>query len=350
MANYLVLSISARNLANYEVCKEHGLWGMSKNRGLAQRVQPGDRFVVWIGGKGFTAHGTIESQVFPPEGDATAPWHDGRSYPLRFRIRIDCEYEQPKLYKFHWPTNLCEELSLSTAALQQGTALLQEVQFQKILMDLEHLNAARREQEALVAEVAANSQTVVSIDSPISNGDAADRLSHGRVQFLLVQLGRAVGCNVWVAREDRGVVVDGQSLAGLTLGQMPSLGFDRRVQDIIEHIDVIWFDGSSIRAAFEIEHTTAVYSGLLRLLDLVILQPNIRFDLYIVAPEERRNKVARELHRPSFSQRLAVPLNQICKFISSERLGVEAQTAIRFTGYLRYDWVANRLPESLGEP
>ena len=53
--------------------------------------------------------------------------------------------------------------------------------------------------------------------------------------------------------------------------------------------------------AFEVEHTTAIYSGLLRMADLLALQPNMQIKLHILAPEERWEKVLREIKRPVFS-------------------------------------------------
>jgi hypothetical protein len=59
---------------------------------------------------------------------------------------------------------------------------------------------------------------------------------------------------------------------------------------------VLWLKGNSIVAAFEVESTTSVYSGLLRMADLITMQPNINIPLYIVAPDERRNKVIQEVN------------------------------------------------------
>ena len=39
--------------------------------------------------------------------------------------------------------------------------------------------------------------------------------------------------------------------------------------------------------AFEIEHTTAIYSGLLRMADLLSLQPNMDINLHIVARNQQ---------------------------------------------------------------
>ena len=62
----------------------------------------------------------------------------------------------------------------------------------------------------------------------------------------------------------------------------------------IEQIVVLWIKKRSIVRAFEVEHTTSVYSGLLRMADLLAMQPNLKIKLHIVAPESRRDKVLRE--------------------------------------------------------
>jgi hypothetical protein len=53
---------------------------------------------------------------------------------------------------------------------------------------------------------------------------------------------------------------------------------------------VLWLQGNAIQAAFEIESTTSIFSGLLRMADLIAMHPNLKIPLYIVAPAERRSK------------------------------------------------------------
>ena len=67
--------------------------------------------------------------------------------------------------------------------------------------------------------------------------------------------------------------------------------------------------------AFEVEHTTAIYSGILRMADLLALQPNMQIQLHIVAPIERREKVLREIKRPVFSLLDHGPLYEKCTFL-----------------------------------
>jgi hypothetical protein len=82
-------------------------------------------------------------------------------------------------------------------------------------------------------------------------------------------------------------------------------------------IDVVWLTGVNHAAApFEVEHTTSVYSGLLRVADLAALSPNLNFPLY-VAPMSRLPKVRRELDRPTFR---ALALDRRCRYFATETL------------------------------
>ena len=95
--------------------------------------------------------------------------------------------------------------------------------------------------------------------------------------------------------------------------------FNEATNRTIELIDVLWLKGNSIIAAFEVECTTSVYSGLLRMSDLLALQPNLDIRLYLVAPDERRAKVEQEIQRPTFKIR-EKPLPTTCGFLSFSRL------------------------------
>lgn len=79
--------------------------------------------------------------------------------------------------------------------------------------------------------------------------------------------------------------------------------------------------GRSIVRAFEVEHTTSVYSGILRMADLLALQPNMDIKLHIVAPLAKREKVFSEIRRPVFSLLEREPLAESCTYISYDSLG-----------------------------
>jgi hypothetical protein len=125
-----------------------------------------------------------------------------------------------------------------------------------------------------------------------------------------------MGLDLWVANNDRNKQFYGKSFNEFRrLKKDLPIQFDQATNRTIELIDVLWLDGNSIVAAFEIEHTTAIYSGLLRMADLMAMQPNLSIPLYIVAPDERLDKVKREINRPIFSKALKKPLSEICRYI-----------------------------------
>lgn len=130
---------------------------------------------------------------------------------------------------------------------------------------------------------------------------AGDR-THTQLQAWLRDLGKALGFAVWVAANDRGRAWDGGLLGEGCLECLPS-GIDQPASaDKVRLIDVIWFDrDGKAAAAFEVEHTTSIESGIMRLLDLSHgAQPGLACGLFIVAPDDREEDVRRQLRRPAF--------------------------------------------------
>ena len=99
-------------------------------------------------------------------------------------------------------------------------------------------------------------------------------------------------------------------------------------QRTIELIDVLWISGHNhIVAAFEVEHSTTIYSGLLRMSDLAVLAPSVSFPIYIVAPKDRLDDVRRQLRRPTFQ---VLELHKRAAFFSIEDLARDAESIMRF--------------------
>jgi hypothetical protein len=138
-----------------------------------------------------------------------------------------------------------------------------------------------------------------------------------QVQAQIAEIGAKMGFRIWVPPSDRAKVLAVIQAAhrSVFLEALP-LNYDENTLDTIRQIDVLWLKGRSMARAFEIEHTTAIYSGILRMADLLALQPNMQIRLHIVAPDERREKVLREIKRPVFSLLDHGPLYEKCTFLS----------------------------------
>ena len=171
-------------------------------------------------------------------------------------------------------------------------------------------------------------------DEPASAGTV-----HTEIQYLLVKLGADMGFEFHVATNDQS-----REWNGHRLGEMPRRRehlpqqFDPVTNRTIELIDVLWLDGNAIVAAFEIESTTSIYSGLLRMSDLLACQPNISVPLFLVAPEDRRDQVIRQVNRPTF-ERMKPPLVDVCRYIPFEGLREALTAAQDYISYLKPAWL-----------
>ncbi|MCS6978563.1 MAG: hypothetical protein N2050_09665 [Flavobacteriales bacterium] len=138
------------------------------------------------------------------------------------------------------------------------------------------------------------------------------------IQALLAEVGERMNLKIWLPRSDRQKVLEIWKPKTHCLLQQLPLNYDDATLKTIENIDVLWIRGRSIVRAFEVEHTTSVYSGILRMADLMALQPNLNIQAHIVAPLERRDKVLKEISRPVFAFLEKGPLSESCSFISYE--------------------------------
>lgn len=141
-----------------------------------------------------------------------------------------------------------------------------------------------------------------------------------RIQALIAQVGARMGMSIWLPRADRGAVLKEWKPEGNSLLDRLPLNYDDTTLRTIEQIDVLWLRGRSIVRAFEVEHTTSVYSGILRMADLLALQPNMDIRLHIVAPSAKREKVFQEIRRPVFSLLEKGPLAESCTYLSYDSL------------------------------
>jgi len=104
---------------------------------------------------------------------------------------------------------------------------------------------------------------------------------HVKMQWKLASLGLKAGEKVWVPAADQGKLRRIYEFESFEAEFASGIDLPR---SYIENIDVVWKEEYRIDAAFKIENTTAIYSGLLRFADLTILAPNTVYPMFIVAP------------------------------------------------------------------
>jgi hypothetical protein len=186
----------------------------------------------------------------------------------------------------------------------------------------------------------------VSVPEDKGVGEAAEAIPAAevresiRIQALIASIGAQMGMSIWIPPADREAVLSEWKNQGNALLDRLPLNYNDTTLRTIQQIDVLWLRRRSIIRAFEVEHTTSVYSGILRMADLLALQPNMDINLHIVAPAERRRKVFQEITRPVFSLLERRPLAETCTYLSYDSIRelAEAKHLSRLTDAVLDDY------------
>jgi len=330
--------------------QEHGssITGFRPRQRIAafERVSRGDallcylvRLSRWCGAL------EVASEAFE---DATPIFADANDpFPIRFRVTpqivLDFEHsipiQDPSLWErlsftrdispgaVGWAQQARLRQSLVEIAPSDGELILRALveqekdkrKFPLDASDLRHLatrTVVRTEQGEVEVEVPEREEAEPEPTEPES-----DVRQSIRVQAKAAQLGAILGFTIWVPASDRVRVLEQlpSAIQDKLVNTLP-LNYDLATIRTIENIDVIWLERRAIAHAFEIEHTTAVYSGLLRMADLLAMQPRINISLHIVAPSSRRDRVRREIVRPVFSILEGGAMYERCSFLAYEAI------------------------------
>jgi len=147
------------------------------------------------------------------------------------------------------------------------------------------------------------------------------------MQAAIAKLGEEMGFRIWLPKNDRSAVcANWKPQAGTLIDVLP-LNYDHVTIATIEQIDVLWLKGRSIRRAFEVEHTTSIYSGIVRMLDLA-LGPcgHMLKGMFLVAPDDREAQIRAQLARPAFASVAAMDV----RYLSYSELDRHREAIIRF--------------------
>ncbi len=137
-------------------------------------------------------------------------------------------------------------------------------------------------------------------------------LSHPQVQSLLGAIGKVQGFDIWIPPNDRNRMDWTLTAPFECRDNLPS-GYDP-VANTLAEVDVIWIGRgtNAVQALFEVEHSTPIYSGLLRFNDIHLAAPNALPRFSVVSNDTRRGLFARQLSRPTFQ---TSGLHKLCTFL-----------------------------------
>ena len=132
------------------------------------------------------------------------------------------------------------------------------------------LNRAHSEKGEVVVPEREYEPIVETVSGSTDVAAPSEATTHTEIKWLLLKLGSDMGLSVWIARNDKNKEFNERRFTDVpnTVKELPHQ-FVEAVQKTIELIDVLWLKKDAIVGAFEIESTASIYSGLLRMSDLM---------------------------------------------------------------------------------
>jgi hypothetical protein len=142
--------------------------------------------------------------------------------------------------------------------------------------------------------------------------DQVPPLTHGQIQSILGWIGHKTGHSVFVPHSDR-AMLDWSLVPSHSIVHQPPPILVATSPRVLEFIDVLWMHPTrhTLSAAFEVEHSTPIYSGLLRFNDVHLDCKLPRAG--IVSDVDRRDAFYRQIGRRTFR---ASGLDEVCLFYS----------------------------------
>ena len=128
-----------------------------------------------------------------------------------------------------------------------------------------------------------------------------DENLHSEMQYHLLKIGHSLGYDVITASNDKSKSYNGSSFSFLCIPKFPEIKTDENTANTIKLIDILWFQKGTnkVVAAFEVEKSTSIYSGILRLTDLSYSISKGEEIFYLVVPDKREKDVCLQLLRPA---------------------------------------------------
>jgi type II restriction enzyme len=212
------------------------------------------------------------------------------------------------------------ELSSDLGAM---AGLFFEIGMQKLLLGGDAY-ISEKERERIISVAEKRRQSAIE-----ENGE--ENL-HTEMQYHLLKIGKALGYDVIPASNDRSRSYSGNNFSFMSISSFPEFTADREVLNTVKLIDVLWFEKgtNNVIAAFEVEKSTSIYSGILRLTDLSCSIGDGDEVFYLVVPDKREKDVKMQLSRPALKNGTVIKYilfselrqhcDALCRFGDSHRI------------------------------
>lgn len=283
--------------------KPIAVWGSrasDANRRTFERMNPGDDILI-VEGSTIKLLGKIAAKTINPDLSREL-WKNIKEeeseegWDLIYIIANPLEINLPfasirELFDYSPKYTLRGFRNISDAKLQQFYE-----QYDDLYSILQRVKMGEMiEKKKAIFDIPEEKEDVSKVQEEMPEGETISE--HLSMQWKLIQLGMKSGSKVWIPKSDQQQIISQYEYGDFE--KEFTAGIDVPAK-YVENIDVVWKEEFRIDAAFEIENTTAIYSGLLRFSDLKIIAPNSNYPLFIVAPQSKRNRLLEQIKRPTF--------------------------------------------------
>ena len=308
---------------NWQGIVKHGSFGI-RYSGILEEAQSGEPCVAYVPRQG--------QRLFIGLGELTGSYyHDEmQKYPHRVKLDVKLAKNGVSLKSLRSRLQFVNDVPNLGLALRKGALRIPLSDYEVIKEALESPPISTRLQPLMQ-----EGREKVTRNRGIE--------SHAEAEADLLELGNLLGFDTYVTADDRNKEFRGKLLSETaTLREMPNFT-TQEILDTARHIDIIWFEDKFPVQCFEVEHSTGVSQGLLRLFRLRGLNTGFT----IVAPAEAQGKFEREVEKAPFRS-----IRNRFRFKSYEDLGRFLRVAREFVkeeqnflGEHRSSRVGNKLEE-----
>lgn len=264
--------------------RSFGLKGRKRAPASLKYAKPGEPCIVFVS----------EKQIFAGWGKITGGYYYDMDNEFPHRIRLEVTLDFAKSVPIRSMINELRFIKNTTnwqAYFRKGIKSISLSDYQVIKAELEArpTSAETQPESQQGEEEALEPRTIVLHLSDID--------SHSNAEGALLELGNLLGFDTYVTADDRNKEFRGKLLSKTaTLQEMPEDCIPPGIKNTVRHIDVIWFEEKFPRYCIEVEHSTDITHGLLRLYRL----KELKTSFMVVAPTGAQDKFEREVKKAPF--------------------------------------------------
>ena len=123
---------------------------------------------------------------------------------------------------------------------------------------------------------------------------------HSEMIYYLSEIGKKAGYKIWIGSKEQGDTFRNEKLSKYcTESNLGLAGFSGDELRRIAMIDVLWYEGPSIKFIFEVENSTSITSAIERASHI---PEEYEVKRFIVIPEERQRMLERKMNEPMFQE------------------------------------------------